>query len=153
MLIAIGQMGILAIIAALALVVAGGATVASASEDCGVVQISPDVVMRNVDRITAVVTSAKPDASGLDFIASLMKIVAPTCAWTRSTKATIVGPEGSFEWQEIVARVGNKTVLDLATDPELQALLEAPGKEGVGEVDTILAAMRFAGIDPGKFGL
>lgn len=146
MMIAIG------IFAVLALVMASGAS-ASTNENCGTVRMSQDMVMQNLDRLSAMITSARPDEPGFEFMSRVMKVLAPTCAWSRSTIATIVGPEGSFEWQDLVQRAGSKTIAELAEDPEFQGLLEPPGKESVGQPNALAAAARFVGIDLGRIGL
>lgn len=142
-----GAIAIGLLLAAAAFVFGGGGS--SSAEDCGRVVMTPDKIMPKLDLIVAVVTSTPPSANGFDALSKIMKLVHPECSWSRTTTATIVGANGiEFNWQQLVAAVGSKTVGELEVDPEFNAIFNG-GKQGIGEPGSLNATQsvgRFTGL-------
>lgn len=125
-----GNFGILILFAAAALVFAGGSKVIAADKNnnCGIVKMTPDMLIANLDRIVAVASSFKPNDPGFEALQRLMQIVAPGCPWNRDTKATLIGANGAtFEWSKIVELAGARTIAELDADPEFQGIMH-PGQ-------------------------
>lgn len=126
----------------------GGGGGGGGKKNCGRVILSADMVTSKMDIIVAVAQSFKPNDSGIEDTAKLMRIIYPSCAWTTDTTATLVGPTGKeIEWSDVVAAAGNKTMAELNADPEFQGLISPGGPEGISPTSTSAqAAANFMGI-------
>lgn len=150
MLLAIAPVALLALLAVGALLFAGGAA-ASASEDCGRVQLSPALVVANMDKLQGLIMGADPNGSAFELVSKVMQLMFPGCSFSRTATATIVAVDGAtYEWQALVAIMGSKTVAQISEDPEFAGFMTPEGKDSSiepgGPPSTLVAARHLVGM-------
>jgi hypothetical protein len=97
--------------------------------DCGPLVMDAAPLQRYMTALGKV--NMSPRSSALGMVRKLFRAAFPGCAFDNDTTATFVRPDGvKVEWQSIVALIGDKTLGEVAEDPELLNAVNALGSPG-----------------------
>lgn len=93
---------------------------------CSDIRLSQAVMQRTVARMPQIVANGGFTAASpyMALARAIFRDAVPSCSWDNGMVATVTDNTGrSFEWQDMVARAGNRSIAEVANDPEFQAWL------------------------------